>query len=80
MNAKKCMWRQQDPEHYGVGTYETSCGHLFSFVDGGCAENEARFCQYCGGEIVADEFSENARHHAARDMGWSEIASAGDGD
>ena len=45
-----CAWKQDDE-----GVYETGCDHRFVFTYGNCAENGAKFCQYCGGSI-AEEF------------------------
>lgn len=43
----KCKWTLDDD-----GVYNTECGEAFVFTDDGIKENGARFCIYCGGEIV----------------------------
>jgi hypothetical protein len=48
--ARVCKWREDDPD---FGTWRTGCGHLWSFNAGGPKENDAKFCQYCGGALDA---------------------------
>lgn len=45
-----CVWKNG-----GECGYDTECGNYFVFNEGNCAENDAKFCQYCGGSI-AEEF------------------------
>jgi len=40
-----CLWKGDD------GTYETSCGQAFTIIDGTPADNDMRFCTYCGKPI-----------------------------
>ena len=47
--AKVCHWSSDED-----GTHHTDCGNLFAFTDGGPKDNEAKFCCYCGGALVAD--------------------------
>ena len=42
-----CRWHVDDD-----GIYVTECGNLFEIMDGTPAENEMRYCPYCGREIV----------------------------
>ena len=49
-----CQW-SEDME----GNWDTACGETFSFHDGGPRENRARWCQYCGGELVAVPFPQH---------------------
>ena len=44
----KCAWRQDEY----TGAYHTECGHLWEFTEGGLADNDTRYCPYCGGQIV----------------------------
>ena len=44
---KECEWRQDEG-----GTYNTGCGEVFAFNEGGPAHNDAKFCIYCGGKLV----------------------------
>lgn len=46
---EKCGWEQDDD-----GVYNTECGEMFIFNEGDIRENGARFCMYCGGEIVVE--------------------------
>lgn len=43
-----CRWTHDDDN----GIWNTACGEAHLFEDGGPAENEHRFCPYCGGELV----------------------------
>lgn len=45
---KHCAWNENE-----AGAWETECGNLFEFVDGGPSNNGAIFCQYCGSKIEA---------------------------
>jgi len=50
---KTCRWHTiNEDELFGI--YKTECGHVF-FTDGDCEENNAVYCQYCGGKIEEDE-------------------------
>ena len=40
-----CEWRLDDED---AGTWRSSCGELWSFIDGGPAENRVSFCHHCG--------------------------------
>jgi hypothetical protein len=44
-----CVWTLEDEDG---SAYQTSCGEMFEFNDGGPAENKAKFCQYCGKALV----------------------------
>jgi len=44
-----CTWTQVDDEHT-PDTWQGSCGAVWSFIDGGPADNGQRFCPKCGGE------------------------------
>jgi hypothetical protein len=35
------------------GSWNTGCGHAFTFNDGGPVENSQKFCGYCGGKLLA---------------------------
>ena len=45
-----CTWTQQDDEHM-PGTWASSCGELWSFIDGGPKENRVSYCHHCGGKV-----------------------------
>ena len=47
--AKVCGWSLYDDES---GTWESGCGELWSFIDGGPCENRIRYCHYCGGKVL----------------------------
>lgn len=38
-----CTWRENED-----GQWETACGRVWEFNDGGPADNHCRFCFYCG--------------------------------
>lgn len=42
----KCQWREDED-----GNWETACGELFFFTEGGPAENGFLFCPYCGSNL-----------------------------
>jgi hypothetical protein len=57
-----CTWTQADPWDM-PGAYETSCENMFQIMEGDPADNDFRYCCYCGGELVVvkaviDEVSE----------------------
>ena len=43
----ECDWRQEDDENMPQ-TYRTRCGQLWSFIEGGPADNSVKFCHCCG--------------------------------
>lgn len=47
-----CEWREEDPWGPMPDTYATSCGELWSFTDGGPAENRVKFCHRCGKPVT----------------------------
>jgi hypothetical protein len=60
----ECTWTEADSESM-PGTYEGTCGIMWSFTEGGLNENECLFCPRCGGRIAASKVS-------------NEVASKGD--
>ena len=58
--TKACEWRQDQD-----GTYNTGCGHQFFYDSGTAEENDAKFCQYCGGTLKSlsfvDPFTANGK-------------------
>lgn len=45
-----CQWIDD------TGDYTTECGHVWQFIDGDVALNDAKFCPFCGGKIqVVDD-------------------------
>lgn len=49
--ADGCVWTQDSDFEMG-DTYDSGCGEKWSFIDGGPAENNVRFCQGCGKPVV----------------------------
>jgi hypothetical protein len=49
---KTCTWTLDDDE---LGTWASSCGELWSFIDGGPDENRVSYCHHCGGKVVKGE-------------------------
>ena len=47
-----CTWAEQDDKDM-PGTYESSCGEMWSFIDGGIKENRVTYCHHCGGKVVS---------------------------
>lgn len=50
-----CAWREDED-----GTWETDCGQAFVFVDDGPVENGMKYCCYCGKQIDALPYVEEA--------------------
>jgi hypothetical protein len=46
---KTCYWSRDDEES---DTYESECGHYWTFIDGTIADNKTIYCPFCGGKIV----------------------------
>ena len=46
-----CTWTEQDDKDM-PGTYESSCGEMWSFIEGGVKENRVTYCHHCGGKVV----------------------------
>jgi hypothetical protein len=46
-----CTWTEQDDKDM-PSTYESSCGEMWSFTDGGIKENRVTYCHHCGGKVV----------------------------
>ena len=47
LDKPDCVWTNGDSDE----EFETSCGHAFTFIDGGISDNNCNFCQYCGGSV-----------------------------
>ena len=45
--ATTCLWSPTDDDAM-PGTFETACGHIHSFTEGGPTYNNHRYCPYCG--------------------------------
>lgn len=43
-------WRQEDEDAWAC----TACGNMWTFLDGGPAENEANYCPKCGAKMGLD--------------------------
>lgn len=50
---KTCRWHR-DKSYCSLSVYNTECGHEIHFDGGNCYDNDAVYCQCCGGEIVED--------------------------
>lgn len=46
-----CTWTEQDDKDM-PGTYASSCGEMWSFIEGGVKENRVTYCHHCGGKVV----------------------------
>ena len=47
----ECVWTFESDPH--MEAWRSACGELWSFTDGGLAENNVRFCHGCGHKIAA---------------------------
>lgn len=48
-DAMPCVWTEDITGDF----WESACGETWTFIDGGPAENKARFCHGCGHPIEA---------------------------
>ena len=48
-----CLWTEDED-----GCWPTACGHVHAFTEGGPAENDARYCCYCGRGLVEEKCGE----------------------
>jgi hypothetical protein len=46
-----CTWTQS-PDPHMPDTFNATCGVVWTFTDGGPAENDVRFCPGCGNKVV----------------------------
>lgn len=47
-----CKWEEDED-----GVWTTACGNAFAFDNEGPKENEAKYCQYCGGTLTPEPFT-----------------------
>lgn len=52
LRAPDCTWAHETEDG---DTWISTCGHLWSFTDGGPSENDCRYCHKCGGKILIEE-------------------------
>lgn len=45
---RECEWKCDDIDN---GIWESACGEVWSFIDGGPVENRMLFCHRCGGKL-----------------------------
>ena len=50
-----CAWIEDED-----GVWHTSCDRAFQFIDGGPIENGAMYCLYCGEQMIAKSYGEQA--------------------
>jgi hypothetical protein len=53
--APTCEWHLDDADD--SQTWETQCGHAFTFNDDGPKENQIAFCGYCGKRLIESRTS-----------------------
>lgn len=66
LKLRTCTWTQHDDVHM-PSTYETECGALWSFVEGGPSENKTKFCHGCGGLVCEPIVGLQSVHDAITD-------------
>lgn len=54
--SQSCTWAQEGPD---TGTWSTQCGNLFELNDGAPADNNMKFCCYCGKPLVGIPYTED---------------------
>jgi hypothetical protein len=67
VTLETCEWTQMDSWDFS-DSWDTGCGHSFSFGDGGPGEDWINYCCYCGKKIVpvkAKEFGEEGEDDTA---------------
>jgi|SRR3989339_234568 hypothetical protein len=48
----KCVWKINHENDMYIGeTWDTNCGNVFQFMEGGIEENNFKHCPYCGKTI-----------------------------
>ena len=52
----ECEWTEEDPWGVTPNTWQTTCGNLFTYTEGGPFENDAKFCCYCGKKLAVVRF------------------------
>lgn len=52
-----CLWSRNTDDDSGM--YETTCRNAFQFNDGGLADNNVKFCLYCGKPAEEDLHSDD---------------------
>lgn len=50
-----CTWSQEDKDSDG---WETDCGYNFEVYEGTPAENNMKFCCYCGKRLITELYKE----------------------
>jgi len=57
VNEKRlCVWAENED-----GWWNTGCDNIFAFEHDGPSENGAKFCLYCGAELVPMKYEEPTR-------------------
>lgn len=51
VESSVCEWKVSEPDIDGE-TFESGCGSMWTFLTGGPKENGAKFCMFCGREIL----------------------------
>lgn len=51
-NNKVCIWTENKD-----GQYETACGQMHEFFDGGPKDNHLQFCGYCGKGLIEQRWN-----------------------
>lgn len=54
-----CIWTEH-ADDYMPGTWASACGELWSFIDGGPAENNVRFCHGCGKPVEVHSITKDS--------------------
>lgn len=47
LRVDDCAWTPDNED-----MWNTSCGEVFTFIDAGPEENNAKYCCYCGGKLI----------------------------
>lgn len=46
-----CIWEPTE-DHFETNNWASSCGELWSFIEGGPEENRVKYCHHCGHPVL----------------------------
>lgn len=51
----ECKWKKSESDERFVGeVWNTQCSNVFQFTEESIAENDFKFCPYCGNKIIEE--------------------------
>ncbi len=52
----QCLWTQVEDG----GDWDTSCGDLFTLLEGTPKDNDMKYCAYCGGVLIEKPYEQQS--------------------